>query len=48
MVFDKNSVVIEELGAYLLPNPILAKYFQVRTNQDGSLNKEDLGKAAEG
>lgn len=46
-VFENGDAVTEQLGAYLEPNPNMARYFQVGINSDGTLDQQDLRQAAQ-
>lgn len=46
-VFDGREEVVRELGNYLKLVPHLARYFNVSTQPDGSLNPQELLKSAE-
>jgi deazaflavin-dependent oxidoreductase (nitroreductase family) len=45
-VLSEEHSVAEGLKAYLKPVPDLARYFDVRLNEDGMLNAEDISQAA--
>jgi hypothetical protein len=45
-IFSEESNVAEGLKAYLQPIPNLVRYFDVRLNEDGSPNGDDISQAA--
>jgi len=47
-VFEEPQAVAAELAAYLYSFPQSARYFGIRTNEDGTLNHEDLLKSSQG
>lgn len=46
-VFEATEEVANELSAYLQPQLKMAKYFQIRLNENGTLNQEDLLQSAQ-
>lgn len=47
-VFEEPAAVAAELAAYLSSFPQSARYFGIRTDEDGTFNQDDLLKSSQG